>query len=106
MDPTVNARVKQIAERALEDAGEHLLEHANRSVPHDDGDLERSGQVTRKDLTVAVSYDTPYATRQHETTHYRHPKKGRAKWLELTFNERSARIGGFLADAMRRGFGQ
>lgn len=42
---------------------------------------------TLKQLSVYVSYNTPYARRQHEED-YRHPLGGRRKYLESTFNLR------------------
>ena len=49
-----------------------------------------------------MSYDTPYAVRQHEDTRLRHTNGRRAKWLEHTAREQSSRIGSFLADRIRQ----
>jgi hypothetical protein len=89
------------AEAALADAAEYLLEESNRTVPHEEGTLERSGTVSVDGLKAAVSYDTPYAVRQHEDTRLRHDDGRRAKWLEQTFNERADKVRKFLADRMQ-----
>lgn len=96
--------IRKAAMDALEDAGEFLLEEANRTVPIEEGTLARSGQVTRDDRKgeVWVTYDTPYAVRQHEDTRLRHDPGRRAKWLERTFKEQGGRVGKFLADRTKR----
>ncbi|WP_018223887.1 minor capsid protein [Salinispora pacifica] len=65
-------------------AGEHLLQESSTLVPHEEGDLERSGEVTTDpgSGTVAVSYDRPYAGRQHEDMTLRHDDGRQAKYLE------------------------
>lgn len=102
--PQVADRVRAEAYRALLDGAEHLLEEANRTVPIEEATLQRSGDVSgdRQTLTAAVSYDTPYARRQHEDTRLRHDPGRRAKWLERTFNERAADVVSFVADRIRR----
>lgn len=73
----------------LTEASEFLLEEANRTVPIEESTLEGSGStsVDASALQAAVSYDTPYAARQHEELGYRHDAGRRAKWLEATFKE-------------------
>lgn len=39
-----------------------------------------------KGATAIVSFDTPYAVRQHEELGYNHPGGGKAKYLEDAFN--------------------
>lgn len=99
----VKGAIRDAAAEALRDAVEHLLTEANRTVPHDEGTLERSGNATVDTgrLRGCVSYDTPYAVRQHEDTRIRHPGKGRAKWLEHTFREQADQVGEFIADRIR-----
>ena len=59
----VKADVTRAAEKALKQAGEHILEEANRTIPHQTGHMAGTGRVTAlPDLVVVVSYDTPYAT--------------------------------------------
>lgn len=95
------ARIRSAAGRAVADAAEFALEDANRTVPHRDGTLARSGLVTVDGLTAAISYDTPYAARQHEETTWRHKDGRRAKWLQLSMDENAASIGEYLARVMR-----
>lgn len=68
----------------LEVAGEHLLQVSSSLAPHEEGDLERSGEVTIDpgSGTVAVSYDRPYAVKQHEDLTLRHDDGRQAKYLE------------------------
>ena len=65
-------------------AGEHLLQVSSALAPHEEGDLERSGEVSSDASTgqVAVSYDRPYAVRQHEELTWRHDEGRQAKYLE------------------------
>lgn len=99
----VTRRMHQAAARGLRDAAEHLLEQSNRTVPIEEGTLQRSGQVSVDDqrLEAAVSYDTPYAIRQHEDMTFRHAPGRRAKWLELTLNERAASIRDHIQNGIR-----
>ncbi len=100
------AKLRKIHDDAVRDAGEHLLETANRTVPLEEATLERSGQVTTErsgtTTTAAVSYDTPYARRQHEDKRLRHDPGRRAKWLERTAEEEEAAIRGVIVDSVRR----
>lgn len=100
----VVAGLERRARAALVDAGEFLLEEANRTAPIEEGTLIGSGAVTaaREGLVVAVSYDTPYAVRQHEDTRLRHDPGRRARWLAYTFREQAHRVVPFLADRMAR----
>lgn len=54
--------------QGLRIGGEHVLGVSNEQVPHEDGDLERSGAVSQDEATglTAISYDTDYAVVQHE----------------------------------------
>lgn len=65
-------------------AGEHLLQVSSGLAPHEEGDLERSGEVSsdRGSGTVAVSFDRPYAVKQHEDMGLRHDEGRQAKYLE------------------------
>lgn len=94
-------QVIRAAERALDDGIEHLGEHAERTAPIEEGTMIRSGQASRDGLTAAWSYDTKYAKRQHEDTRYRHDAGRRAKWLQLTFAERSSTVLTYIARKMR-----
>ncbi|MGW4467471.1 minor capsid protein [Micromonospora sp. NPDC004704] len=83
-DDKVLAALSEATMDGLELAAEHLLQVSSGLVPHEEGDLERSGEVSRDDSqdAVAVSYDRPYAVRQHEDMTLRHDDGRRAKYLE------------------------
>ena len=93
----VSATVRKKCEAAVADLADHLLETANRTVPIEEATLQNSGQATAEGLKGVVSYDTPYACRQHEETGWRHDGGRRAKWLELTFKEEQSRALAYLA---------
>ncbi len=80
----VLAALKGATFDGLELAAEHLLQVASSLAPHEEGDLERSGEVSseRSSGTVAVSFDRPYAVRQHEDLTLRHDDGRQAKYLE------------------------
>ena len=97
-------RVQAGAADGLRAAAMFALTEANRTVPLDEGALQRSGgtDVDTAGLEAVVSYDTPYARRQHEELGWRHPKQGRAKWLELTIREQQAKIQQIIGTQIRR----
>lgn len=80
----VVARLRGARMEGLELAAEHLLQVSSGLAPHEEGDLERSGEVSTDEAsgTVAVSYDRPYAVRQHEDLTLRHDDGRQAKYLE------------------------
>jgi hypothetical protein len=88
---------------ALGDVAETLLNDANRTVPIEEGTLERSGvaSVDRNALQSAVSYDTPYAVVQHEDPTLRHDPGRRDHWLIDTLNENRRRYLDYVADKVR-----
>lgn len=102
----VSKEVKKKAINANQKAGEALLTEANKTVPHDEGTLERSGFVTtdEEEIRTYISYDTPYAARWHEapsgSVNFSDPK-ARTKWLEKTAREMSNKLEKFVADKMK-----
>ncbi|WP_425829296.1 minor capsid protein [Streptomyces fractus] len=92
------------AARGLRLAAEHVLGVSRAQVPIREGTLERSGtaSVDEVDLTAAVSYDTPYAVRQHEETTYRHDAGRKAKYLEDPLNEQAGTVAELIAAEVRR----
>lgn len=95
--------IQKGAVKGLTLAVEGLLTEANKRVPHDEGTLERSGVASVDDraLKGAVSYDTPYAVRQHEDMELAHPGKGEPKWLENTLSEQSSKVAQVIATAIK-----
>ena len=94
------------AARGVGLATEYVLGEARKLVPHERGDLERSGRATVEEsssggVTGAVSFDTPYAVVQHERTDYRHKKGRRAKYLETPLNASKNRVNEIIAAAIK-----
>ena len=95
-------QVEDLVKKALidggKDAGENVLEESNRMVPHDEGTLMRSGQVSvdEEKLDVFVSYDTPYAVKLHENPQYNFQQGRQGKWLEQGLKNRQSAIQEFL----------
>lgn len=112
----VTEKVRRAAAQGILDAAAHLLEHANRTVPHDEGTLERSGNyypdtlegVVQEGLTAAVYYDTPYAARLHESEpgEFNFRGKGQRKWLERAAQERQKAIRDYIGNAIRQEMGR
>ena len=53
-------------------------------------------------LTVTISYNTPYARKQHEDNTLNHPKEGQAKYLERVFNEKSRIAENLVGDSIHK----
>jgi len=85
----VLAGTADAAMRGLTKWGNLVLAMSNARVPHDSGDLERSGAVTPDpgSVSVRVSYDTPYARRQHEELDWQHEGDRSAKYLESAVHD-------------------
>lgn len=98
----VTELIEQAAGKGVELATEHLLTEANKSVPHDEGTLEHSGSASHEGATGAVSYDTPYAVRQHEDMSLHHHGKGQSKWLENTMGQEAETMGNIVATAIQQ----
>jgi len=104
----ISAEMVPVCMGALEDAADHLLEQANRTIPHETGDMQRSGNVSldRNTLMAVVSYDTPYARRQHEELGYHHNPGRRARWLSLTLDERRTALVNYVAGRLKAYLGR
>ncbi len=83
------AAIRAAAIRGVQLGAEHLLEVARQRVPIEEGTLERSGVVSVDEdaITAAISFDTPYAVRQHEELTYQHDSGRTAKYLERPLHE-------------------
>lgn len=82
----VEAEVLAAAERGVYEACEVLLAHSLQRTPFVEGDLRQSAVASAEGTRGMVSYNTPYARRQHEELGYHHPI-GEAKFLEKAANE-------------------
>lgn len=106
--------------KALRTGAEAILTEAIDEAPVDTGTLRRSGTVTvgklpdgarvfeaaeagnemkdafpekiGKEKAVYISFNTPYARRQHEELGYNHPRGGKAKYLEDSFNRNKKKV--------------
>jgi hypothetical protein len=106
--------------KALRTGAEAILTEAIDETPIDTGTLRRSGTVTvgklpdsariyeaaesgnemkdafpeniGKEKAVYISFNTPYARRQHEELDYEHPRGGKAKYLETPFNANKKKV--------------
>lgn len=89
---SINPRAKDIlngsANRGVALAAEHILGESKKRVPIEEATLERSGTVSTDPgtFTAAVSFDTPYAVKQHEDMTLRHDRGRSAKYLEGAMN--------------------
>ena len=100
----VEAAIRAAAIRGVRLGAEHLLEVSRQRVPIEEGTLERSGVVTVDEgsVTAAVSYDSPYAIRQHEDMSLRHDNGRTAKYLERPMHEENGAITAIIAAQVRR----
>jgi len=93
---------RQVGMKTLHEGAEAILTESLKEVPHATGTLQRSATVTDvpKETAVYLSYNTPYAVRQHEDLTLRHPDPrnpistpGRkAKYLEDPFHRLKAKV--------------
>jgi hypothetical protein len=96
--------IREAAARGLLLGAEHVLGVSNDRVPLDEAELQRSGtaSVDERDLTAAISYDTPYAVRQHEELDWQHAPGRQAKYLESAVNEERNEVAALVAAQIRR----
>lgn len=97
--------VRAAAERGVYLAGEHLLGVAVQNAPVDEGTLRNSGATSTDGTKAVVSFDTPYAARQHEELTWHHPRGGGAKYLEKALGSERDAISKVIATTIRRTLG-
>jgi hypothetical protein len=100
----VSDDVKKAALKGLKIAGEVALEESNRLVPHDTGMLHiTKGALIEdeKNLTVTISYNTPYAVRLHENPQYNFRNGRQGKWLEKALQNNEQQLRQIVADAIK-----
>ena len=116
--------------KALRTGAEAILTEAIDETPIDTGTLRRSGTVTvgalpdgaqvyeaaesgsnmkdafpgpeGKEKAVYISFNTPYARRQHEELGYQHPRGGKAKYLEDPFNRNKKKVLKYADEQIRK----
>jgi hypothetical protein len=105
----VRENVKKAQQRGLVAAGALVLNTSNPTVPHEDGDFERTGRVTTDERTAAVSYkDVRYpgeAARLHEDLEMRHDSGRSAKFLEKAMTRSVDGVRSILGSNIRSGMG-
>jgi hypothetical protein len=93
-----HARAKEAAAMAVFEEATDIMEKPNGArdqAPVDTSALRESGKVlepviTGSSVSVTIGFGDsaiPYAHRQHEELEWRHPKHGKAKYLEDPINE-------------------
>lgn len=100
--PVVDEAARAGAEKGLGLALEHLLAEARKLVPIEEGTLERSGTASRDGLRGVVSFDTPYAVRQHEELTWRHDEGRQAKYLEQPWTGEADTMRALIVAQIRR----
>lgn len=97
-------QMREGAARGLYLAAEHVLAESQAVVPLDESPLMQSGtaSVDPPSLTAVVSYDTPYAVRQHEELTWRHAPGRTAKYLENPLNAARNVVASIIAAEVRR----
>ncbi|AFU62151.1 hypothetical protein SV1_11 [Streptomyces phage SV1] len=102
--PAIQRAQRAGALAGLRIAAEHVLAEARRVVPIEEATLERSGtaSVDEASMTSGVSFDTPYAVRQHEDMTLRHDDGRTAKFLERPLVEQAGPVQEIIAAQVRR----
>jgi hypothetical protein len=85
-NPNVAGIFARGTERGAREAAEHILSKSNQRVPIEDLRLMQSGKVSQEGGIAVVSYDTPYALKQHEDQRLTHDPGRTSKYLENAFN--------------------
>lgn len=100
----IQGLLREAAVKALQESGELILDESNQLAPIDEGTLINSGNagVDEADLTAVVSYDTPYAVRQHYDLELTHKNGRQALFLQKAFDSNRARVIDHIAAALRR----
>lgn len=95
--------IRETAFQTIRDGAEAILMEAVNEAPIDTGTLRRSGTVTEapQENTVYVSFNTPYARRQHEDLTLNHPRGGKAKYLEDPFKRNAKKVERLVAQRVK-----
>lgn len=101
LDATAN-QIIEAAQDGLASAGEFVRAEAVQQTPIDTGALQASAKVTREGDDVIISFNTPYALKQHEELGYNHPNGGKAKYLEDPLNASVQEIENIIAERVDR----
>ena len=102
--PQIKANVRAATTRALDAAAEVVLARAREIVPIEEATLARSGVASSEDQVAAISFDTPYAVRQHEELTWRHAPGRQAKYLEQPLTSSNKEIRELIARRVGKAF--
>lgn len=95
-------RIERGADLGARDGAAQLLGTSNDRAPLETGALRASGKVSTDGKGgAAVSYNTPYAAKQHEEVGYHHTD-GQAKYLESAMRDDADTIKRIIAERIRR----
>lgn len=129
--PKVQRIIESAMIDAVSVGADVILGQAVKKAPRDTGTLRRSGTVTykslpnvdevypvaqqmqvqkepkpehvqRNNIKAYVSFNTPYAHKQHEDLTLNHPREGEAKYLENALDENKGRVKTIVEKEMKR----
>ena len=92
-------RSDKLVNSALLEGAQLVLTDSDARVPFRDGYLQNSGRVSvdAANHRAAISYDMPYAVRQHEDQTLRHRNGREAKYLERAIDAKAADLRALFA---------
>lgn len=100
-----NALGQDAIDFALLQGMEHILAESNKIVPHEFGELERTGEAQVQNGRGTVSYESIYAVPQHERMDYKHSPGRKAKFLEIAATENADEVAQIVAYVLKQGLG-
>ncbi|NPV30482.1 MAG: HK97 gp10 family phage protein [Firmicutes bacterium] len=105
--PKAKALARQAAIFALCACAADLQGKSAMQAPIDTGDLKANCLVSPlrqegSQVSLTVGYDLPYAIVQHEHVEFRHPKGGKAKYLEDPFKENAKKYVKYIRDTVKQ----
>ena len=103
--PSVQRMIKQKTKEGMEQVINDLTRRSKQLAPLDTGDLRGSGEGDVREVSGeiigTVSFNKPYAMKQHEDMQFIHPTGGQAKYLEQPLNENRDRYKDFIKNKIR-----
>lgn len=89
----------------LRDAAEVILDESNKIAPIDEGTMISTGNVSVDGNKATVSYDTPYALKQHENDTLQHKNGRQAHFLLKAFDNNQRRVVAYIASELGKRLG-
>lgn len=100
------AAIRRAIAREVDAIMTGVLAEAKRQTPRDKSTLIRSAvketRQTGDRVESRITFNTPYAARQHEERSYQHPRGGKAKYLEDPMRAAAPEVERRLAAAYRK----